>query len=207
MVVIKDMCDVADARYDIVYVDPPWSYYGDPNKDQAAGKHYKTMTIDEISALPVRSIMAPRSCAFVWATSSKLESAISVINAWGLHYRGVFQVWVKTNKAGNVINGQGVRPSYTKPTVEYLLVASTHAQGRTFPILTEAMENVVLASRPGNIHSRKPAIFRSNITKLLGDRRRIELFARENIEGWDAWGDEVVIDDAQVLEVNLTHVA
>jgi N6-adenosine-specific RNA methylase IME4 len=202
--IIKNICDVTDARYDIVYADPPWSYYGDPNKDQAAGKHYKTMTDDEISAMPVRSIMAPRSCAFVWATSSKLESAIDVINAWDLCYRGVFQVWVKTNRAGKVINGQGVRPSYTKPTVEYLLVASTHMKGRTFPILTEAMENVVMATRPNNIHSKKPAVFRDNITKLLGDRKRIELFARESIEGWDAWGNDV--NDAQIHDVDLSRV-
>lgn len=189
--IIKALTDASGAGYDIIYADPPWSYYGDPNKDQAAGKHYRTMTVEDISTLHVRSIMSSRACAFVWTTSSKMEAAINVINAWDLCYRGVFQVWVKTNKAGNIISGQGVRPSYTKPTVEYLLVASTHEQGRTFPILTEAMENVVLAQRPGNVHSRKPAVFRDNIVRLLGDRKRVELFARESIVGWDAWGDEV----------------
>lgn len=200
MSIICDLSSVSNT-YDIVYADPPWLYYGDTNKDQAAGKHYACMTVDKISALPIRSIMSHRACAFIWATSSKLEDAIRVINAWNLHYRGVFQVWVKTNKAGKAISGQGVRPSYTKPTVEYLLVASTHAQGRTFPILTEAMENVVMAPRPGNIHSKKPAVFRDNITKLLGDRSRIELFARESIEGWDAWGNEVQVPDVHLSDV------
>ena len=27
--------------------------------------------------------------------------------------------------------------------------------------------------------------------KLMGDLPRIELFARQKTEGWDAWGDEV----------------
>lgn len=40
-------------------------------------------------------------------------------------------------------------------------------------------------------HSRKPAIVRDNIVQLLGDRPRVELFAREHVDGWNAWGDEL----------------
>ena len=40
-------------------------------------------------------------------------------------------------------------------------------------------------------HSKKPDIVRENIVKLLGDRPRIELFARQKTEGWDVWGNEV----------------
>jgi hypothetical protein len=39
-------------------------------------------------------------------------------------------------------------------------------------------------------HSRKPAIVRDKIVELLGDRPRIELFARDTADGWDGWGDE-----------------
>lgn len=40
-------------------------------------------------------------------------------------------------------------------------------------------------------HSRKPDETRERIVQLLGDVPRIELFARQSIEGWDCWGDEV----------------
>lgn len=40
-------------------------------------------------------------------------------------------------------------------------------------------------------HSRKPAEVRERIVRLLGDVPRIELFARERVPGWDAWGNEV----------------
>jgi uncharacterized protein (DUF1501 family) len=40
----------------VVYADPPWTYYGDPNKDQACGKHYDCLTDAELAALPVRDI-------------------------------------------------------------------------------------------------------------------------------------------------------
>ena len=34
-------------------------------------------------------------------------------------------------------------------------------------------------------------MFRQRLIDLLGDVPRIELFARERTEGWDAWGNEV----------------
>ena len=43
-------------------------------------------------------------------------------------------------------------------------------------------------------HSQKPDEVRKRIVKLCGDVRRIELFAREKIDGWDAWGNEIDSD-------------
>ncbi len=48
-------------RYGLIYADPPWHYDGDPNKDQAAGKHYPLMRNPDIAALPVGSITAPKA--------------------------------------------------------------------------------------------------------------------------------------------------
>ena len=40
-------------------------------------------------------------------------------------------------------------------------------------------------------HSKKPAIVRERIVELVGDLPRIELFARQTVDGWDCWGNEV----------------
>lgn len=40
-------------------------------------------------------------------------------------------------------------------------------------------------------HSRKPDEVRENIVKICGDISRIELFARQTVEGWDYWGNKV----------------
>ena len=178
-----------DARYDIAYVDPPWYYYGSPIKDAAAAKHYPLMSLEELAAVDVRRILNKRAAAFVWATCPRLQFAIQLIEAWGLHYRGVAYVWVKVNKRGEIISGQGVLPTFTKPTTELLLVATTIPTGRPFPILDLAQSQVVLA--PRGAHSEKPAIFREHIERLCGDRPRIELFARTRVPNWDAWGAEI----------------
>lgn len=45
---------------------------------------------------------------------------------------------------------------------------------------------------PIQAHSAKPDETRRRIVELMGDVPRIELFARQRVPGWDAWGDEVV---------------
>ncbi len=115
---------------------------------------------------------------------TRLPEAIEVMKVWGFHYRGVAYVWVKTARDGHIISGQGVRPTFTKPTTEFLLVGSTSRRGRPLQLLTEAHGQVVLA--PRGRHSEKPAVFRQRLIELLGDVPRIELFARERVEGWDA---------------------
>ena len=37
-------------------------------------------------------------------------------------------------------------------------------------------------------HSKKPEEARRRIVELMGDLPRIELFARQKADGWDAWG-------------------
>ena len=47
---------------------------------------------------------------------------------------------------------------------------------------------------PVEEHSKKPDITREKIIELAGDLPRAELFARQKIPGWDAWGNEVDSD-------------
>ena len=44
---------------------------------------------------------------------------------------------------------------------------------------------------PIDVHSKKPAETRDRIVKLMGDIPRVELFARQKVEGWDAMGFDV----------------
>lgn len=62
-------------KYPIIYADPPWQYQR--NKVQgAAEKHYPTMTIDELYALPVADLAAQDSALFLWATFPQLPDSL-----------------------------------------------------------------------------------------------------------------------------------
>jgi len=124
----------------------------------------------------------------MWVTSPMTEVAIDLIRAWGLHFRGVGFVWIKTAQDGHIIEGQGVRPSFTKATTEQVWFASTQKKGRPLPILDEGMPQTVYA--PRGEHSEKPEEVRLRLQELFGDISRLEMFARARYQGWDSWGLE-----------------
>lgn len=176
--------------FDVVLADPPWSYYGSGTKMAAAAKHYALMSDEEMMSFPLADWLAPKGVAFVWATSPRLDFAIDCIRSWGLHYRGVAFVWVKTTKDGKPLGARGVRPSIVKPTTELVLAASRVHRGRPMPLASESVVQTVFA--PVMEHSRKPTEVHQRIEQLYPDASRIELFARRPHPGWEVWGNECV---------------
>jgi len=121
-----------------------------------------------------------------------LIAGMAMIEHWGLRYRGVAFVWVKTKRSDPLmpIGAQGVRPSIVKPTTELVLVASKVATGRcALPLADESVCQVMLA--PKSAHSEKPGVVQDRIEALYPAASKIELFVRRQRPGWDAWGDEV----------------
>ena len=178
-----------DKTYDVLLLDPPWSYYGQQDKWTAAAKFYQTMTDAELEAMPIQSLLNKKAVVFMWATAPRLNAAIKLIEAWGLHYRGLAFTWVKTKKDGTPIGAQGIRPSIVKPTAEFVLVASNVKTGRPLPLADESIRHVILA--PKQEHSRKPDAIHESIDKLYPDATKLELFARRPYPNWDVWGNEL----------------
>ncbi len=182
-------------KWDIIYLDPPWRYrrgdttaaYSDYNG--AAENHYPTMSEEEIANLPIRSIMSKTSVVFMWATAPMLDVATRVIDRWGLWYRGMPYIWIKTRKDGQIMGPAGLIPTFTKPKAEFVLAATINKRARPFPITTINQNQIVMA--PRGRHSEKPEEVRNRIEELCGDRPRIELFARKPAAGWSVWGNEV----------------
>ena len=176
-------------KYDVVLADPPWSYSGEQDKWGAAAKFYSTMTNKDIFAINMLERMENKSVLFLWATCPKLHTAIEAIDQWGLTYRGVAFVWVKTKADGTPIKAQGVRPTVVKPLTELVLVASNQKTGRPLKLHDESICQTVFA--PKQEHSRKPDDVQDRIERMYPNASKLEMFARRTRPGWDAWGDEV----------------
>lgn len=177
--------------YDILYADPPWGGY---TPFGTAKLSYDTMSTEELIALPLPDWTAKRCIIFVWVTGPLLfGQQATVIQGWcdryNLVYQGMPYVWVKTKADGTPIGAAGPRPRLVKPVTEFVVALSNVKRGRPLPLLTESQRQTVFAPKP-KTHSRKPHAVRERIVELLGDRPRIELFAREKIPGWDGWGRE-----------------
>ena len=165
-----------DRKYRVIYADPPWNYSDRQDTGMLGGavKHYDTMPLEDICAMPVPA--ADDAVLFLWVTSPMLEDSFKVINNWGFKYKSSF-VWDKV--AHNMGHYNSVRH-------EFLLIAT---RGSCTPDVQRLFDSVVSIERTE--HSRKPRQFRDMIDTLYPIGDRLELFAREAAEGWDVWGDMV----------------
>ena len=169
----------------MIYADPPWRYT-QKGLQGAAEKHYPTMGIDEICALPVADLAAPDSVLFLWATFPQLPEALRLINAWGFQYKSVAFVWLKKNrKSESWFYGLGF---WTRGNAEVCLLGVTPGFKAKTQIRAHNVHQIIEAPFEG--HSKKPDETRRRIVELLGDVPRLEMFARQRADGWDAWGNE-----------------
>ena len=91
-------------KYSIIYTDNPWRYADQKANDPAMGGiTYPTMTVAELSALPVADLAAKDCVLFSWATMPLLREALQVIEAWGFVYTTCGFTWVKLNPRGEGI--------------------------------------------------------------------------------------------------------
>lgn len=180
--------DVTAVRPCIIYADPPWSYPFSDSHVSAALHHYKTMSDEELAALPVAGLASEDCALLMWATCPRLQSALHLMAAWGFEYKTVFIVWVKVQRY--MARLHGTTGTYTRPNAELLLLGT---RGSMAPTLRTGINrcNVLLARPHG--HSRKPDIVRQIAVELFGDYPRIELFARHPgpPHDWRAWGNEL----------------
>lgn len=178
-------------NYQVIYADPPWDYQ-QCRLSGSAKKHYPTMRIEELCALPVADI-ADRDCAlFLWATFPQLPEALRLIQAWGFVYKTVAFVWLKQNrKALTWFYGLGF---WTRSNAEICLLATKGHPKRQ----SAGIHQLVIS--PVERHSKKPNEVREKIVALMGNVPRIELFARQQTPGWDVWGNEVENSTALLKE-------
>jgi len=178
-------------RYGVIYADPPWSFETYSQKGNGRGCAYDTMSLEEISALRVADLAAPDCMLAMWVTDPFLEQAFGVLDSWGFQYKTVGFTWAKTAKhlpeqldtdklSRYFPIGTG---HHTRANPEMCLFATRGAPKR----LNASTRQLILA--PRREHSRKPDEAREALERLYRGPR-VELFARQKVKGWAAWGNE-----------------
>ena len=146
-------------------------------------RHYPTMPLEDIKALPVSELAGPDCVLFLWATFPMLQEALEVIKAWGFKYKTVAFTWVKlAPKSDGIFWGLGY---WTRSNAEICLLATKGQPKRQ----AKNVHQVIISHVQE--HSRKPDEARHRIDALMGDVPKVELFARQTAQGWDVWGSEV----------------
>jgi len=168
------MLELPNKKYQIIYADPPWLYEFSSTDSRKIENQYDTMSIDDIKNI---SIHTDDNCAlFLWATSPKLVEALEVMKSWGFEYK-THMIWDKS------IIGMGY---WFRGQHELLLIGT---RGNISPPAESKRISSVFVRRRTK-HSRKPDEIRKIIEEWYPNKTKIELFARQRFEGWDAWGNE-----------------
>lgn len=188
------------SHFRAIYVDPPWQFktYNEKGRNRcpdwrpfegSPSKHYDTMSLEALCALPVADLAADNCCLFLWATWPMLKEAISVIESWGFNYKTCAFDWMKAH-AGQIdlfrddadaLMGCGY---WTRANSEPCLLAT---RGHPKRLRRDVRMGII---EPRREHSRKPDCVYSRIERLV-DGPYLELFARTNRPGWTSWGNQV----------------
>jgi N6-adenosine-specific RNA methylase IME4 len=163
--------------YDVVIVDPPWpvAFQAREARPNQASLTYATMPLADIRAL--RLPLADAAHVWLWATQRFLPEAFACLDLWGLTYSCCF-VWHKPG---------GMQPlGLPQMNCEFALY------GRKGPaVFLETAAFATSFTAPRAAHSAKPEAFYDVVRRVTAGRR-LDMFARRAIHGFDGWGYEAV---------------
>jgi len=166
-------------KYQTIYADPPWNESGGGKIKRGADRHYSLMKTKDIIALPVPEIANDNCHLYLWVTNNFLKDGLAVMGEWGFRYITTI-TWMKDRMGlGQYYRGITEHCLFgVKGKLPYKVINDKRQQGKTGFYAAKT------------IHSEKPIEMRQMIEKVSYEPR-IELFAREETDGWDCWGNEV----------------
>lgn len=160
--------------YHVIVADPPWSYRNRADDPTHRGRcPYPPMSVEEIRSLPVGTLTHENSILWLWTTNAHMAEAHAVAAAWGFTVKTIL-TWAKDRMGlGDWLRGQ----------TEHCLLC---VKGKPVVSLTNQTTLLHGAVRE---HSRKPEEFYTLVEGLCPGSK-VELFAREEREGWASHGAE-----------------
>jgi len=166
------------SRFKTILVDPPWDNQQQGRK--GAQMHYPLMTLEQIKAMPVQAVAAPKAHLWLWVTNASLRDGYDVAEAWGFTVRSPL-TWIKFRI------GLG---AYLRNATEHLLFATRGKE----PVRFRSQPTWINA--PVQDHSHKPEE-QYAIIERISEGPYLELFARRRPSSradWSVWGNEIESD-------------
>ncbi|XP_027332132.1 methyltransferase-like protein 2 isoform X2 [Abrus precatorius] len=179
----------ADSGFNLIIVDPPWE-----NASAHQKSRYPTLPNRYFLSLPIKQLTHTEGALVaLWVTNrEKLRSFVEreLFPAWGVSFAANFY-WLKVKENGSLICDLDL--FHHRPYECLILgyspgkVSNTNVQPKFKPVKNDR----VIMSIPAD-YSRKPPIADLLLEYIPGLKppRCIELFAREIMAGWVAWGNE-----------------
>ena len=179
-----------NTSFGTILADPPWRFSNRTGK--VAPEHrrlsrYDTLSLDEISALPVADHVADTAHCYLWVPNALLPWGLHVLEAWGFEYKTNL-VWHKVRKDGGS-DGRGVG-FYFRNVTELILFGVHGKNART---LGAGRSQVNLMASRKREHSRKPDE-QYQLIENCSWGPYLELFGRGVRSNWTVWGHQAADD-------------
>lgn len=179
-------------KFRTILADPPWQFQNKTGKVAPEHKRlnrYDTMTLDDILALPVPSVIDETAHLYLWVPNALLPDGLRVLQAWGFQYKSNL-VWHKVRKDGGP-DGRGVG-FYFRNTTEIILFGVKGKNART---LAPGRRQVNIIRTMKREHSRKPDE-QYQIIESCSPGPFLEMFGRGSRDKWTTWGNQA--DDYEI---------
>ena len=165
----------AQGVYDVIVIDPPWQMEKIERDVAPNQTSFDYPTMDEAALTKLEVPTADDCHVWVWTTHKHLPMALRLLDAWGLKYVCTF-TWHKPG---------GFQP-FGLP--QYNCEFALYARKGT-PQFVETKAFPVCFNAPRGAHSEKPQDFYDVLNRVTAGRR-LDMFNRRRIEGFDGWGNE-----------------
>lgn len=175
-------------HYRFIYIDPPWKFSSGPSRNPS--RHYQTMSVKDIMAMPVRDLASPEGCRLaMWITVPLMDRTHDVLKSWGFRYSSA-RFWGKLWPSDD---GLFVYPDSMARGTGYEVIGNVEI----LVIGKRGKAPKINGNKPGSLffgqrreHSRKPDFLRDEALRLYPGPH-CEVFARTTHVGWDVWGNEI----------------
>ncbi len=177
---------LAGRKFSTVLADPPWRFHNKTGKMAPEHKRlsrYSTLSLQEIGALPVESLVTEPAHLYLWVPNALLGYGLDTMRQWGFEYKTNL-IWYKVRKDGGP-DRRGVG-FYFRNVTEVVLFGVRGKNARTLAP-GRRQENIIVSRK--REHSRKPDE-QYELIESCSPGPYLELFARGRRSGWSAWGDQ-----------------
>ena len=211
------------AKFEVILADPAWSFSDSltmSKTKRGAQSQYGVLSDQDIVDLDVKSIAADDAVLVLWVPSSKLQTGLDTMTAWGFDQKQTF-IWVKTKKPENIFK------SVKSQLIKDIRARLVDKKAKIFsPELLDAFNlNQILSFFMGRLfrqtheialvgvrgkaytylenksqrsvmfgenikHSAKPEELQDRLDLMFPTASKIELFARRERSGWETAGNE-----------------